>query len=147
MPECCNDGSLVTATAPVTLLPDGQWHMVAVAIERGSTTGGRLYLDGVLVHTFDTTPLVGSVATTAELHIGEQPALGRGQAPRYFSGGIDEVELFHRALTDAEVLAIYNAGSFGKCDKPEKPDAAPTPTATPTAAPAEPLHVTRIGLD
>jgi hypothetical protein len=32
-----------------------------------------------------------------------------------FVGLIDEVEVFNRALDPLEVLAIYNAGSFGKC--------------------------------
>lgn len=32
----------------------------------------------------------------------------------FFDGRVDEVELFDRALTQAEVLSIYNAGEFGK---------------------------------
>jgi CSLREA domain-containing protein len=115
------------ASAPNPLALDGQWHLVAVTIERGSTTGGHLYIDGALAHTFDTTQLVGPADTTAELHIGEQPSLGRGQAPRYFQGGIDELEIFHRELSAGEVLAIYNAGAFGKCDKPGPPQPTDVP--------------------
>jgi hypothetical protein len=126
-----NDASGIVATAPVGLAPDGQWRFVAVTVRRGSTTGGRLYVDGALVHTFDTTPLLGAVDTTAPLHIGQQPALGRGRPARHFLGGIDEVELFHRALTATEVGALFAAGSFGKCDKP------PLPTATAAAMPAQ----------
>ena len=125
-----NDASAILGTAPVALAVDGQWHLAAVTIQRGSITGGRLYLDGTLIHTFDTTPLVGTVDTPAELHIAEQPALGRGLPPRYFSDGIDEVELFHRALSSAEVLSIYTAGALGKCDK------SPRPTATRPPQPA-----------
>ena len=33
----------------------------------------------------------------------------------FFSGLIDEVELFNRALSAAEVLAIFNASTAGKC--------------------------------
>jgi hypothetical protein len=33
----------------------------------------------------------------------------------YFSGLIDEVELFNRVLSQAEIQAIVNAGSAGKC--------------------------------
>jgi len=122
-----NDASAVSATAPVTMTVDGKWHLVAVTIVRGSATGGQLYLDGAPIHTFDTTPLVGPVDTAAELHIGEQPALGRGLAARTFSGGIDEVELFHHALSPADVLAIYTAGTHGKCDKPPPPTTTPQP--------------------
>ena len=120
-----NEGSSIASTAPALLAMDGQWHLVAVTIERGSTTGGRLYIDGALVHTFDTTPLVAPVDTLANLLIAAQPALGRGLAPRYFKGGIDEVEIFHRALSHQEILAIYDAATAGKCDKPQ-------PSSTPT---------------
>ena len=47
----------------------------------------------------------------SSLLIGEHPVF-RG---RYFNGLIDEVEIFSRALTQAEVQAIFNAGSAGKC--------------------------------
>jgi hypothetical protein len=33
----------------------------------------------------------------------------------YFTGQIDEVEVFNRALSAAEIQAIFNAGSAGKC--------------------------------
>src|SRR5213076_3143453 len=32
-----------------------------------------------------------------------------------FNGLIDEVEIFDHALSDAQVLAIFNAGAGGKC--------------------------------
>ena len=35
-----------------------------------------------------------------------------------FAGLVDEVTLYSRALTDAEVASIYNAGSAGKCTIP-----------------------------
>jgi hypothetical protein len=35
-----------------------------------------------------------------------------------FDGLIDEVILFHRALTAAEIQAIYDAGSAGMCPPP-----------------------------
>ena len=38
-----------------------------------------------------------------------------GQPGLYFQGLIDEVEIFGRALSAAEVKAIYDAGSDGKC--------------------------------
>jgi hypothetical protein len=122
-----NEGSSVSGMAAVSPTLDAQWHLVAATFSRGSATGGKLYYDGALVSTFDTTPLSGTVETDAELHLGEQPSLGRGLAQHWFSGGLDEVELFDRALTGLEVLAIYDAGAFGKCDKP------PTPTPTPSS--------------
>src|SRR5439155_12856794 len=55
---------------------------------------------------FTTTP----VANGQPITIGQR---ANGQYP--FQGLIDEVEVFSRALTDAEVLAIYTAGGAGKC--------------------------------
>ena len=58
-----------------------------------------------------------------------------------YSGLIDEVELFNRALSQQEVQNIFQAGSFGKCKPVTTPTATPTPTptvtptATATAAP------------
>jgi hypothetical protein len=33
----------------------------------------------------------------------------------FFAGGLDEVEIFNRALSSSEVHALYQAGSAGKC--------------------------------
>ena len=126
--EMSNENGAIAGTAPMTMTVDGQWHLLAATIVRGSATGGRLYLDGALIHTFDTTPITGTVDTPADLLIAGQPALGRGLAARYFNDGIDEVELFHRALSAGEVLSLYTAGTFGKCDKPVRPTATVTPT-------------------
>jgi hypothetical protein len=34
---------------------------------------------------------------------------------RCFEGEMDELSFYHRALTAAEIQAIYRAGSAGKC--------------------------------
>jgi hypothetical protein len=51
------------------------------------------------------------VPGTGELNIGHDPA----HRERYFTGLIDEVEIFNRALGPAEIQAIYFAGPAGKC--------------------------------
>jgi hypothetical protein len=130
-----NEGSAVIGTAPMPVPADGQWHLVAATLERGSATGGRLYLDGSLIHMFDTTPLVGALDTAAELRIAGLPVLGRGSPERFFSGGIDEVEIFNRGLTAVELGAIYTAGGDGKCDKPGPVRAARSATAGVSARP------------
>jgi hypothetical protein len=40
----------------------------------------------------------------------------------YFDGLIDEVEIFNRALSAAEIQSIYNAGSAGKCKECTPPE-------------------------
>ena len=53
--------------------------------------------------------------STAPLHIG---ARSLGPSPLYFSGAMDEVTIYSRALTPAEIQAIFAAGSAGKCKTP-----------------------------
>lgn len=83
-----------------------QWHHVAVTRRNGVLYG---YLDGVEYNA----GLQGGNASNANarLAIGKFP--GYGSPP--FSGLIDEVGIFNRALTAEEIAAIYNAGSAGKC--------------------------------
>jgi hypothetical protein len=101
-------------TAPVGPdLRDGVWHHVAVTVIRGASDGGKLYVDGQAVGTFDPTSQQGDMTTTAPLLIGLAPAsLGLDTNLR---GGVDEPSIYRRALSGAEILAIYNAGSAGKC--------------------------------
>jgi subtilisin-like proprotein convertase family protein len=93
-------------------LQDGLLHHVAATVQRNSTTGGKLYVDGVLVLTFDPTLEPGSLVTPAPLRIGnhDDPALNC-----YFKGIIDEIAIFNRALSSSEVQGIYAAGAAGKC--------------------------------
>ncbi|MCC7018892.1 MAG: DUF11 domain-containing protein [Ardenticatenales bacterium] len=132
-----NEGSSLRVTDHLTMPARvGYWSLLAVTVQRGSRTGGTLFRNGVPYHTFDTTGLVGAVDTPADLHVGEEPRLGRGGAQHFFGGGIDELQIFHRALTPDEVRSIYVAGSYGTCDKPP----APTPTARPRpTTPSDPL--------
>jgi hypothetical protein len=92
-------------------LRDGQWHHIAVAIVRNSTTGGRAYVDGAAFATFNPTSKSGSLANNQPFLIGQNTQSASGN----FIGEIDEVDIFSRALTGAEVASIYNAGNTGKC--------------------------------
>ena len=106
---------------PGAIPADGQWHLVAVTVDRAPVASpsplGRFYIDGVQAGSF--TPRTGSISTTAPLEIGRRsPALGGGG---HFRGDLDEIELFKRVLTPAEVLSLYGAGPLGKC-KEEEPE-------------------------
>ena len=41
----------------------------------------------------------------------------QGSLPHPFAGRIDEPAVYNRALSAAEIQAIYNAGSAGKCQE------------------------------
>lgn len=113
-------GSSICSTAPTSsctnygsgaFVADGQWHHVAVTVERGSTTGGRFYVDGLPVATFDPTIRPGSLTNTSPLRLGSRSSTVTG----LWRGALDEVELFPRVLTAMEVRRIFLAGSAGKC--------------------------------
>ncbi|MFZ0829018.1 MAG: LamG-like jellyroll fold domain-containing protein [Verrucomicrobiia bacterium] len=93
-------------------LRDGQFHHVAVTVQRNSTSGGRLYIDGQVVLTFDPTVCPGDLSNPGPLRIGNHATL---YLSAFYHGLIDELSLYHRALSSNEVVSIYNAGSAGKC--------------------------------
>ena len=96
---------------------DGAWHHVALVrlAERGS-----LFIDGVLVDSrnYPTGPL--DVGPLGLLLGQDQDCLGGCfQTDQALDGAIDELTVYGRALSSAEVLALFNAGSAGKCKAPE----------------------------
>jgi hypothetical protein len=99
-------------------LRDGKFHHVAVTVQRNSTSGGQIYIDGQSVLTFDPTVCPGDLSNTGPFRIGNHATPG---LQAYYHGIIDEVSLYNRALTAVEVQAIYNAGSAGKCEEPLPP--------------------------
>lgn len=92
------------------------WVHIAVVY---SNQQPRLYLNGALART----GLVSSRASYPSTCLGEN-GLGYG----YYAGLLDEVSLYDRPLTEAEVLAIYNAGAAGKCGPPTPPEIITQPT-------------------
>lgn len=100
-----NRNALALASRFVSLGPelrDGQFHHVALTVERHSATGGKLYVDGRVVLTFDPRKVGGSLANAEPLLIGTHPdpSLQCG-----FKGYIRDVRLYSRALSPAEIGA------------------------------------------
>ncbi len=111
-------GAFTNFVAPTAPVNDGNPHFIAVTFTRCRPAGGSIYVDGVLVHSF--TPLIGNLSNSANLIIGNrQPAFGANP----FNGIIDELEIFKRALSAAELNAIFAAGSGGKCKNNCEPKA------------------------
>lgn len=96
-------------------IDNGQWHLVGVALSwgiSGSLATATLFVDGAPVASA-TAPLVGNAGGT--FRIGSHVRTSRLPDDTYFTGEIDEVELFDRALTQADFASIFAAGSTGKC--------------------------------
>ena len=91
------------ALAPSTVEPNRWYHLVGV---RDAATGTlKLYVDGQL-------------AATRSVCLGEASSgdtvIGRGKyggnPVDFLDGAVDQVHLYDRALTDAEVSALYTSG-------------------------------------
>jgi len=105
------DGAYSNFFATPEVPADGAFHHVAVTVNRTSATGGVFYLDGApLSPAFNPTVRSGSLNNTAPLYVGMESA-----RTSFFSGCLDEVELFRRALSPAEVKEIADAAGTGKC--------------------------------
>ena len=114
---------------PSILVANAPWRHFAVVVDR-TTNVVRLYADGQQVATAPaSTWYSGNLNNTAPLTVGVLPGYGGAFT-------LDELSLYKRALTASEILAIYQAGSAGKC-KPASA-ASPTPTATNTPNPPTP---------
>jgi hypothetical protein len=87
-------GALATSTAPI-----GTWHRVALTAD-----GSRLKL-------FINSSVVKNVQQTIALTPNNYNFfIGAGQSNGYvIDGYIDDVRIYNRALSDAEIRAIYNA--------------------------------------
>ncbi len=88
-----------------TPLSTGTWTHIAATYD-GSQM--RVYVNGVLD---------GFLGTSIAIPTNNLPLrIGADQnGSNLFNGLIDEVEIFSRALSAAEILSIYSAGSDGKC--------------------------------
>jgi hypothetical protein len=115
---------------------DGQFHHVAVTLTRNSATGGKLYVDGQVVLTFDPTVAPGDLSSTEPFRIGVN---ANSTFFSNFRGAIDEVSLYSRALSGAEIQSVYNAGSAGKCAPavPPSTNCVPAPAGLVSWWPAE----------
>jgi hypothetical protein len=83
---------------------DGQWHQAVFVVD---AAGGRLYVDGAQKGTRAWTGSAGAVTTTQEIQLGHYPGGSEGTA--FVPGAVDELQVYNRALTAAEVLQLYNA--------------------------------------
>ena len=110
-PHIKTGGSWATLDCSTTLAI-GTWYHVAMVYNGSGVTG---YINGVAD---GVRSLSGSLAATDNgLRIGAYATV----YPGFFPGLIDELSLYSRALSAAEVLALFNAGVDGKCPAPTSP--------------------------
>lgn len=90
-------------------------HWQHIAITRDTSNTLYMYLNGVLV---DSAPGNGALVYDGSQFMRLSNWGGGG---RYWNGQIDELHVFNRALSAAEIAAIYNASSAGVCTASTSP--------------------------
>ncbi|HWD94089.1 MAG TPA: LamG-like jellyroll fold domain-containing protein [Verrucomicrobiae bacterium] len=104
----------VQVDAPVQI---NQWQHFAATFD--VTNGLKLYINGALAAQTNTTLIpVGILDPTLEPSIGIGNS-GVSSDEFSFDGMIDELALYSRALTPAEIQRIYNGGAAGKLGMPQ----------------------------
>lgn len=87
-------------------MPLNAWSHVAMTYDGANIV---VYVNGQAVAM---TPATGTItSSTRNIFIGREDST----QPRHFPGGIDEVQIHSRALTAAEIQALYVGGSNGVC--------------------------------
>jgi hypothetical protein len=84
---------------------DGLWHYAVVTYDGYSL---KLYVDGMEARSKSTSGAVPDNTGNQSLRIGANSLKLNG----YFTGSIDEVTVWNRALTAVEVTDAYNTGNF-----------------------------------
>ena len=132
--ESDTESAEVLSAAPIPI--NVYTHIV---VTMNTVTGEmRCYINGSLSGSTTTT-----VRPLVELDPAQNPGIGIGNSGAFpntsynfpFPGSIDEMSLYNRALTAAEVQNLYDAGSGGKCDAlPSLAVNNPTPVAEGSAS-------------
>src|SRR4051794_18811463 len=132
-----SDGGQIFLTPPVvpyTEVFDGNWHAVAASYANGTA---RVYVDGALK---------GSAAAPGaeEVDYSSRYPISRIGVGRYpdpscalqgfrFPGAMDDLRIYDRELTGAQIAAIHGASSPAPDPPlPTSPDPTPAPSPTPT---------------
>jgi hypothetical protein len=110
-------GRVVDTTSPV--LTVGEWQHVAGTFDV-ATQDIEVYVNGLEVSTVLSPSQTQSTITaikdsSSPVRIGALQT-GDFNLNYFWSGLIDEVEIFDRALAASEIQSIFNSGSAGKCE-------------------------------
>lgn len=95
--------SLSDSGVDLTYLPTGRWFQITTTWTSGGTP--KLYIDGVFASNYSTS-ITGTITNSVNpLVFG---ATESGTEP--FTGKLDEIRMYNRALSEPEVWSLYNYG-------------------------------------
>ena len=96
----------ISKTTTANFFTDNQWHLLNCTYDGTSTvTGMKIYVDGVLI---TSTTNAGTLTATI-VQGGNIVSIGNDlNITKRFYGTLDEVAIWNKALSQAEVTALYN---------------------------------------
>jgi hypothetical protein len=100
--NCAVDGTDAGSATTTNSVDDGAWHHIVLVSGASSQT---IYMDGMVSGT--ATETLNTANGTLEI----------GRSSAFINGSIDDVRIYSRAITGAEVAALYNGG-LGRTDNP-----------------------------
>jgi hypothetical protein len=92
-----------------TNLNDGRFHFLSGVYEGPPTNTARIYVDAIQEAA---TVIIPPATLAGGFTIGQELPLAHTHP---FHGLLDELDLYDRALSHAEIQALFDAGSAGKC--------------------------------
>lgn len=100
------DTSDITLTG-TTAVPISSWNYTCFTLTLGSSTGLRIYINGVedASSPFDVSSISAINGGTSALLIGHDIVNGTAM-----TGDVDEVRIYDRVLSQAEILTLYGSG-------------------------------------
>ena len=101
-------GNSVRHDSDTAAISYNKWTFVTWTLD---SSGGKIYLDGVLKKTASWTGTAGTANTASTLTIGEYM-----NVPNYWKGSIDDARIYNRALSAKEIKQLYQQGG-GKIAK------------------------------
>ena len=111
--EVWENNSKILGVDSVTAINDGQWHHVAVTVD---ASGNTLYIDGVQASVTysqgnsSATAFYDDVTGIDVMQIGRNSNSGGGRL--YYTGLIDDVRVYNRALTSGDMSELYATGNY-----------------------------------
>ncbi len=101
------NGSTTVDLTPSQTFAGSGWHHFAVVLNDDNNSFD-LYIDGTLAASTTTTSSVSYSGRGSNTLIGSH---GNGQTNRDFTGKLDDVRIYNRAICPAEVQTLFDAGS------------------------------------
>lgn len=112
-----SNGHAARPGIPATFLQTNEWLHIGAVFEGNFGSVGRasIYLNGVLMDTHTGNDNSPGTGLTAHINSGQAAAMGResSTATSYFTGMVDDLAIWKRAITETEIQRIFNSGQQG----------------------------------